>query len=99
MATLVAHARAEQPRPVSFAVHRPEPAGIVVERDVSGDWVVLGRSAMRAVALSTLTDIDALAFAQNRLRSLGVDRALARAGAREGDRVRIGTFEFDYAQD
>ncbi len=99
MATLVAQARAEQPRPVSFAVHRPEPGGIIVERDVSGDWVVLGRSATRAVALSTLTDIDALAFAQNRLRSLGVDRALARAGAREGDRVHIGTFEFDYAQD
>jgi GTPase len=98
MATLVAQARAEQPRPVSFAVHRPAPGGIVVERDVSGDWVVLGRSATRAVALSTLTDIDALAFAQNRLRSLGVDRALARAGAREGDRVHIGTFEFDYAQ-
>jgi GTPase len=99
MATLVAEARAAQPRPVSFAVHRPEPAGIVVERDLSGDWVVLGRSAQRAVALSTLTDVDALAFAQNRLRSLGVDRALARAGAREGDRVHIGTFEFDYAQD
>jgi GTP-binding protein len=84
---------------VSFAVHRPEPAGIVVERDVSGDWVVLGRPAQRAVALSNLTDVDALAYAQNRLRSLGVDKALARAGAREGDRVHIGNFEFDYAQD
>lgn len=99
IATLVAQARAAQPRPVSFAVHRPEPAGIVVERDQSGDWVVLGRAAERAVALSTLTDVDALAFAQNRLRSLGVDRALARAGAREGDRVHIGSFEFDYTQD
>ncbi len=99
IATMVAEARAAQPRPVSFAVHRPEPAGIVVERDVSGDWVVLGRPAQRAVALSNLTDVDALAYAQNRLRSLGVDKALARAGAREGDRVHIGNFEFDYAQD
>jgi GTPase len=99
MATLVSRARAELPRPVSFAVHRPEPAGIVVERDMSGDWVVLGRQAERAVALSTLTDVEALAFAQNRLKSLGVDRALARAGAREGDRVHIGSFEFDYSED
>jgi Obg family GTPase CgtA-like protein len=30
------------------------------------------------------------------LKSLGVDRALARAGARDGDRVRIGTLQFDY---
>jgi len=99
MATLVSRARAELPRPVSFAVHRPVPAGIVVQRDMSGDWVVLGRQAERAVALSTLTDVEALAFAQNRLKSLGVDRALARAGAREGDRVHIGSFQFDYSED
>jgi GTPase len=99
MATLVARARAELPRPVSFAVHRPEPSGIVVQRDMSGDWVVLGRQAERAVALSSLTDVDALAFAQHRLKNLGVDRALARAGAREGDRVHIGSFQFDYSED
>ena len=40
-----------------------------------------------------------LAYAQGRLRGLGVDRALARAGARAGDRVRIGGFEFDYEPD
>jgi GTP-binding protein len=99
IATLVDEARAAQPRPVSFTVHRPEPAGIVVERDMSGDWVVLGRPAERAVALSNLTDVEALAYAQNRLKSLGVDKALAKAGAREGDRVHIGNFEFDYTQD
>ncbi|MBV8959190.1 MAG: Obg family GTPase CgtA, partial [Actinobacteria bacterium] len=33
------------------------------------------------------------------LRKLGVDRALARAGVRDGDRVRIGSFEFDYESD
>jgi GTP-binding protein len=99
IATLVDEARAAQPRPVSFTVHRPEPAGIVVERDMTGDWVVLGRPAARAVALSNLTDVEALAYAQNRLKSLGVDKALAKAGAREGDRVHIGNFEFDYSQD
>jgi GTP-binding protein len=51
------------------------------------------------VALSDLTNIEALTYAQGRLRRLGVDRALSRAGARDGDRVRIGTFEFDYEQD
>ncbi|HEY1732888.1 MAG TPA: Obg family GTPase CgtA [Acidimicrobiales bacterium] len=51
------------------------------------------------MALSDLTNIEALTYAQGRLRRLGVDRALSRAGARDGDRVRIGTFEFDYEQD
>jgi GTP-binding protein len=99
MATLVDEARAELPRPARFVVHRPEPSGISVERAPDGGWQVLGRPALRAVALSDLTNVDALAYAQGRLRGLGVDRALARAGARAGDRVHIGGFEFDYEPD
>jgi GTP-binding protein len=66
---------------------------------MDGSWIVEGRAAGRAVALSDLTIPDALEYAQGRLRRLGVDRALARAGARSGDRVRIGAFEFDYEAD
>jgi len=99
MAQLVAEARAQLPRPARFVVHRPEPAGVAVQRDTDGSWVVLGRAAARAVALSDLTIPEALAYAQGRLRSLGVDRALSRAGARSGDRVRVGGFEFDYEPD
>jgi GTP-binding protein len=96
MAQAVEEARSELARPRRFVIHRPEPAGVSVERDASGGWVVVGRPALRAVALSDLTNVDALAYAQGKLRGLGVDRALARAGARSGDRVRIGDFEFDY---
>ena len=99
MAELVEQARAELPKPSPFVVHRPEPAGVAVERAPDGSWTVLGRGPARAVALSDLTLPDALAYAQGRLRRLGVDRALARAGARAGDVVRIGTFEFEYQPD
>jgi GTP-binding protein len=99
MATLVEEARASLAPPVRFVVHRPEAAGIAVQRSSDGGWLVLGRAAERAVALSDLTNADALAYAQRRLRGLGVDRALARGGARQGDRVRIGGFEFDYEPD
>jgi GTPase len=99
MAALVERARAELPHPARYVVHRPEPAGVGVERDVDGAWLVRGRAAARAVALSDLTLPDALAYAQGRLRRLGVDRALARAGARAGDVVRIGGFEFEYEPD
>ena len=44
----------------------------------------MGRQAERAVALSDLTHIEALDEAQRRLPPLGVDKALARAGARAG---------------
>ena len=55
--------------------------------------------ATRAVALSDLTRPEALAEAHRRLQRLGVDRALARAGARPGDPVRIGSLVFDYQDD
>ncbi len=96
---LVADARASQPRPRRTVVHRPLPTGVFVERAPDGCLVVRGRQAERAVALSDLTDVGALAYAQGRLKRLGVDRALARAGAREGDRVRIGAFEFEWEPD
>ena len=47
--------------------------------------------------MSDLTDPDALAHVQRRLRRLGVDKALTRAGAREGDAVRIGDLTFDFS--
>ena len=46
-----------------------------------------------------ITNAQALDFVQHRLKRLGVDRALARAGAREGDVVHIGGFTFEYEPD
>jgi GTP-binding protein len=99
LAAMVEEARARQPRPRRVVVHRPVPSGVAVERAANGGWVVRGRQAERAVALSDLTDAGALAYAQGRLRRLGVDRALERAGARPGDRVRIGRFELQWEPD
>jgi GTP-binding protein len=95
---LVAEARNVEPEGEAFVIHRPEPEGIRVAR-AGNEWVVIGRQAERAVALSDLTDQGALEYAQQRLKSLGVDRALARAGVRHGDVVRIGGFVFEYEAD
>ncbi len=69
----------------------------MVERDIDGAWVVLGRAAERAVALNDLTNIEALEYVQERFARIGVDRALARAGATEGDLVRVGEMMFEYS--
>ena len=46
--------------------------------------------------MADLTNVEAMEYVQDRLRKMGVERALARAGAREGDVVRIGPVELDY---
>jgi GTP-binding protein len=87
------HAAMPKSAPVT---HRPEPEGVLVTR-VGVEFVVTGRDALRAVGLSDLTNPDAIALVQSRLKRLGVNRALVRAGAREGDTVRIGAMSFTYA--
>ena len=74
----------------------PGPSAFDIDREDDGTFVVDGREAARAVALSDLTDVEALEVAHGRLKRLGVDRALARAGAEAGDTVRIGGLAFDY---
>jgi len=102
LAVLVRDARsvaAEGAAAGEVVVHRPLPVGVDVRRDADGAWVVLGRAAERAVALSDLTDAGAQAEAVRRLRRLGVDRALARAGARDGDEVRVGDMSFTWGEE
>ena len=103
MADLVDQARAEEARAEAegtFTVHRLVPSsGVLVTRDDDGTYVVHGREAERAVALNDLTNPDALRYAQARLKRMGVDKELARAGARPGDPVRIGRLELDYEED
>jgi GTPase len=99
MAEGVREARAEVPEPDAFIVHRPAAQGFRVERDDSGAWTVIGRQATRAVALSDLTQVEAMDEAHRRLKALGIDKALARAGAKEGDTVHIGKLTFEYEED
>ncbi|WP_421119313.1 Obg family GTPase CgtA [Aquihabitans daechungensis] len=80
-------------------IHRPQPEGLVIERTDGGGFVVRGKAAERAVALSDLTNLEALSYVQERLHKLGVDKALAKAGAKDGDLVEIGRFAFEYSAD
>ncbi|HEX3334306.1 MAG TPA: GTPase ObgE [Acidimicrobiales bacterium] len=80
-------------------VHRPAPEGVDVRRAGAGAWLVVGRAAERAVALSDLNDPGAQAEAVRRLRRLGVDRALARAGAHDGDEITVGAMTFTWGED
>ena len=63
----------------------PSPRGSASRRSGDGVFEVVGKVAERAVALNDVTTDEAAAYVQDRLRRIGVDRALARAGARDGD--------------
>lgn len=96
---LVEAAREEVPVGEAITIHHPVSSEIELSRNDDASWEVHGRAARRAVALSDLTDDQALAYAQARLQQLGVNTALARAGVQPGDEVRIGDFVFEYEED
>lgn len=100
LATLVDGARSAHPATdEGIVIHRPLPDGFTVERIGDGEFAVVGKVAERAVALNDLTTDEAAAFVQERLHRLGVDRALARAGARDGDTVHIAELSFTWYRD
>jgi GTPase len=98
IAVLVDEARAAEGEPEPYVVLRPAEQGFSVVREGTHTWRVRGRPAERAVALGDVTTADAVAYVQQKLRRMGVERALARAGARDGDLVRIGAVELTYEE-
>jgi GTPase len=100
LSRLVAEARTDEPEVEgTIVIHRPMPEGFAVEKIEPGVFRVVGKVAERAVALNDVTTDEAADFVQGRLRRLGVDRALTRAGARDGDVVHIGELAFTWYRD
>jgi GTPase len=98
LGAMAADARAGEPEREPFVVLRPVEEGFSVVRDDDGAWRVTGKGAERVVAMADLTNEEAVAYVQDRFRRMGVERALARAGAREGDTVRVGPVELEYVE-
>jgi GTP-binding protein len=98
LGTMIEEARAVEPDDGGFVVLRPRESGYSVVRDDDGAYRVTGRAAERVVAMADLTNVEALAYVHERFRKMGVERALARAGARDGDTVRIGEIELEYVE-
>ena len=101
LAQLVVQVRDEEAERLVHAVvvHKPLPDEISVDRSGAEEWIVSGRPVLRAVRFQDLTDDEALAEIVRRLRDLGVDRLLARAGAKDGDVVNIGPLSFEWWRD
>jgi GTP-binding protein len=101
LAQLVTKARHDEADELEheIVVHRPMPDEISVRREGERGWVVEGRAATRAVRFQDLTDDQALAEIVHRLRELGVDRLLTRAGVKDGDMVSVGALAFEWWRD
>jgi GTP-binding protein len=67
-----------------------------VSRTDSGGYRVEGRAVERMVIMTDLENPEAVAYLQRRLYHAGVEDALTKAGARDGDEVTIGPATFTW---
>ncbi|MBU1670154.1 MAG: GTPase ObgE [Actinobacteria bacterium] len=79
--------------PVEFVEAEPEIMSVAREGE---RFVVTGPAPERAVQMTDWENDDARTYLAGRLRRMGVEDALARAGAVEGDEVEIAGRVFEY---
>ena len=106
-AALLRHVPEEEPAPAAPAssasdeiaehrVYRPgEGEGFGVERTGPGAFRVSGAGVERLVARHDIENEEALRYLEDRLRTIGVIRALEAAGFEPGDDVEIGDVVFE----
>jgi GTPase len=94
LAEVVAAARAAAPEPEpSRTIIRPGPAAgpdFTIERTPDGGYLVRGEKTRRWVLQTDFSNDEAVGFLADRLAKLGIEEALAEAGAVPGDEVYIG---------
>ena len=105
MAEIVAQARenAPEPEPARVVIRPPavKDAGFEIVRTDDGAYLIRGEKPSRWVAQTDFTNDEAVGYLGDRLARLGVEEALAKAGAEAGDTVLIGDLDdavvFDWA--
>lgn len=74
----------------------PDERPFEISRDDDATWVLSGEKLEKLFVMTNLERDESLMKFARQLRGMGVDDALRQRGARDGDIVRIGHFEFEF---
>ena len=69
---------------------------VTIDNLGGGVWRVSGAAIERMVMKTDWDNVEAVAYLQHRFERMGLDDALAKAGCKNGDTVRILGYELDY---
>jgi GTP-binding protein len=79
-----------------YVYNPPEDEDLEIEKTGRGEFTVHGKHIERMVVMTEMGNDEAVAHLQRRLRRAGVEPALLRAGATDGDTITIGPVSFDF---
>lgn len=67
-----------------------------ISRDFDGVWVIKGKEVEKLLEMTRFNTDEAIARFANKLRKMGIDDKLVELGVKEGDKVRILDYEFEF---
>ncbi len=75
---------------------QPEGPEFTIDRDSDATWILSGESLARLFEMTNFEHDESVMRFARQLRGMGVDEALRVRGAKDGDIVRIGEYEFEF---
>ena len=67
-----------------------------INKDYDGVWTIRGKEVEKLLEMTRFNTEEAIARFAKRLRKMGIDDKLIELGAKEGDKVRILDYEFEF---
>ncbi|MFC3927810.1 GTPase ObgE [Streptococcus caprae] len=74
----------------------PDEKSFVITRDDDATWVLSGEKLEKLFIMTNMERDESIMKFARQLRGMGVDEALRERGAKDGDIVRLGNFEFEF---
>ncbi|MCC7102167.1 MAG: GTPase ObgE [Fimbriimonadaceae bacterium] len=97
---ILERAEAERPAEVNLVLgNKPDEEEMIVVKTDDGGWEIISKKVARMVAMTELTNRDAVRYLHRRLNRTGMLQKLREAGAQEGDTVYVGNNVFTYTED
>ncbi|HEX2697116.1 MAG TPA: GTPase ObgE, partial [Anaerolineales bacterium] len=88
----------EAPAAVPVYRAKEDPKDFRVTREGAHEWRLSGAAIERAASMTYWEHDGSVRRFQKMMKTLGVDEALRKAGAKDGDTVAIGDFELDWQE-
>lgn len=77
---------------------QPEGPEFSIDRESDATWVLSGEALERLFKMTNFEHDESIMRFARQLRGMGIDEALRARGAKDGDIVRIGEYEFEFVE-
>ena len=94
-----AKATADKEPVVTYGLSNQKLSDFEISKEAEGVFRVSGKAIERLVVMTDTENSEALHYLHNQFKAIRLDHRLHKAGAKDGDTVKISSFEFTFESD